>query len=123
MEKVYPDTFYMTVFEDLKMKDGSNSYYSRIMFNPSTWIVDSSIYEKSILKEKVEEKLSHVVELHDFTITETKYGWTYERFIKWVDEDKGIYELVEEGEHTDHEVYTVDISYYEEVRDFWKQLR
>ncbi|WP_144509886.1 hypothetical protein [Bacillus sp. FJAT-22090] len=123
MERIYPDTFYMTVYEKLKQKDGSDSFYSRIMFNPSDWDIGGSIYEKNILKERVEKRLSNVVDLDDFTITETKYGWKYERFIKWIDEDKGIYELVEEGQHTDHELYTVDISYYEDVSDILKRLR
>lgn len=123
MEKVYPETFYMTVHEKLKMKDGSDSLYNRLMFNPSEWEIGDMIYEKSVLKEKVEQKLGHAVNLHDFTITETAYGWKYERFIKWLDEDGDNYELVEEGQHTDHEVYTVDISYYEDVRNVWRLLR
>jgi len=123
MEKVYPETFYMTVYEKLKMRDGSDSFYNRLMFNPSEWEIGDAIYEKSILKERVEQKLSNVVDLQDFTVTETAYGWKYERLIRWIDEDKDIYELVEEGQHTDHEVYTVDISYYEDVRNVFSRLR
>lgn len=123
MEKVYPETFYMSVYEKLKQKDGSDSFYSRLMFSPSMWEIGDAIYAKSELKDRMERKLSAVVELKDFTITETAYGWKYERFIKWTDEDKGIYDLVEEGQHTDHEVYTVDISYYEDVRNVFSRLR
>ncbi|MFS0708955.1 hypothetical protein AB6N22_12765, partial [Kocuria palustris] len=110
MDKVYPDTFYMTVYEDFKRKDGSGSLYSRMMFNPSTWKVMDGwrTTRKEELKKKVEENLSRFINLNDFTITETKHGWKYERFVKWLDEEDN-YELVEEGQHTDHEAYTVDI--------------
>lgn len=125
MSKVYPDTFYMTVYEDFKKKDGTPSDYSRIIFNPSTWEVMSGWKSetKKALKDRIEEKLCRVMDLIDFTVSETNYGWKYERFIKWLDEEGISYEIVEEGLHTDHEVYIVDISYYEEVTDIFSKLR
>lgn len=117
MDQFYPDTYYMTVYEDFKRLDGSQSYYSNLMFNPSTWRIGQSyqIRTKSALKERVEEKMSHVINLSDYTMTETKYGWTYERFMRSCDEDPDVYESAEEGAHTDHEVFTIEISCYEEV--------
>lgn len=125
MSKVYPDTFYMTVHEVLKNKDDSESYYSRLMFNPSIWELMSGwrSTSKIELKDKVEEKLSRVISLSDFAVSETKYGWKYERFVKWLDDDGVNYENVEEGQHTDYEVYIVDITYYEEVTDIFSKLR
>lgn len=118
MEKYYPNTYYMKIYEDFKRLDGSESYYSKLMFNPSTSRVaeDYEVRTKSDLKEKVEEQLSHVANLQSFNVTETKYGWKYERFMKTSDDmDSDIYEIVEEGQHTDHELFTVEISYYEDV--------
>lgn len=123
MNKVYPDTFYMVLYEDLKRIDGTESYYSRLMFNPSTWNLGEFINNKEDLKKKVEKNLSQVINLDDYSVMETKFGWEYERFVKWLDDEEfGDGENVSEGNHTDHEVYTVDISYYEEVWDKFEKL-
>lgn len=125
MDKFYPDTYYMTVYEDFKRTDGEQSYYSNLMFNPSTWRVGEGyqIRTKSALKEHVEKHMSDVIELSEYTISENKYGWTYERFIRSSDEDPNVYETAEEGSHTDHEVFTVEISYYEDARDILDRLQ
>jgi len=41
--------------------------------------------------------------------------------VKWLNDGED-FEIVEEGQHTDHEIYTVDISYYEEVWEAFKKL-
>lgn len=122
MNKVYPDTFYMKVYEDFKRKDGSNSHYSGLMFNPSIWYIGKHINNKKDLKIEVEKRLSDVINLDDYSVTETKFGWKYERFVKWLDDDFVDGENVKEGDHTDHEIFTVDISYYEEVWDKFEKL-
>jgi hypothetical protein len=115
----------MSVYEKFTAKNGEPSVYTRMIGNGYftrylTW--GTGIITKAFLKEKVEKILSNHTKLDDFTVTETDYGWKYERFVKWLDEDGIEYEIVEEGQHTDHEVYTVDISYFEEVTDIFKKL-
>lgn len=125
MERFYPNTYYMTVYEEFKQKDGSESAYSRIMFNPSTWSVGGSVYirTKVELKEKVEKYLTDSIgPLDDYTVTETASGWVYQRFVTW-SEDERNYEVIKEGVHSDHEAYTVDISYYEDVENVFSRLK
>lgn len=121
MERVYTDTFYITLYEDLKQADGTQSFYSRLMFNPTTKTA-GDFRTKASLKEQVESKFDGLIPIEEFTCTETKHGWTYERFVQWLDEEQGTYEVVEKGKHTDHEVYTVDISYYTEDWNAFKNL-
>lgn len=118
MEQYYPNTYYMTVYEEFKRLDGSQSYYSQLSSSPSTWRVaeDYQIRTKNDLKERIEKELGMVTDLETFKVTETKYGWNYERFMKTSDDiDSGVYEIAEEGKHTDHELFTVEISFYEDV--------
>lgn len=121
----YPNTYYMTIFERFTAIDGKPSVYTRMYGNGSTTyklVEGNGIVTKSLLKEKVEKIINNSSELTDFNCTETEYGWQYERFVKWLDEDRNTYEIVPEGQHTDHEVYTVDISYFDEVYDIFKKL-
>lgn len=123
--KYYPNTYYMSVYETFTGIDGEPSIYTRMLGNghfTCRLTHGSGIVTKAFLKEKVENILSVHTKLDDFSVTETDYGWKYERFVKWLDEDGFEYELVDEGQHTDQEVYTVDISYFEEVTDIFKKL-
>lgn len=125
MKKVYVDTFYATVYEDFKQKDGDDSLYSNLMFNPTTMDLMEGYRSttKSELKEVLDKRMSNFINLSEFTVKETNHGWIYERYIKWLDEDGNDYEIVKEGEHTDHEMFTVDISFYEDVYGIFAKLK
>lgn len=131
MKEYYPNTYYMTVHEEFKRLDGSNSHYSQLMFNPATWSVaeDHQVKTKTDLKEKIEAALANVADITSFTVTETDDGWDYERFVKVTyEDDSEIVEIVEEGQHTDHEVFKVEISFYAAVDamkrlERWEQIR
>lgn len=125
MEKVYPNTFYATVYEDFKQKDGSGSLYSNLMFNPSNWSIMEGYRStsKSELKEKLDAQMSKFIKLDEFTVTENEFGWIYERYIKWIDDDLNTYEIVEKGEHTEHEMFTIEVSFYEDVFDIFSNLK
>lgn len=115
----------MSVWEKFTAINGEPSLYTR-MFGSGHFTCrlaeDSVNITKQFLKNKVEEILSEHTSLDDFTVTETDYGWNYERFVKWLDEDGFEYELVDEGQHTDHELYTVELSIYREDYDAFKKL-
>jgi hypothetical protein len=123
MTEYSPNEYYMSVREDLKDVNGETSIYNRLMDRVFTLHVCSGymIENKKQLKEKVETLLSRNIDLNNYTVTETDFGWEYEMFVKWIDDGR-TFEIVEEGHHTDHEIYTVDITYYSEVIDKFKDL-
>lgn len=124
MTKIYPDTFYASIYEDFRQKNGENSLYYNLMFNPTkiSLMNGSRSTSKSELKKVLDEKMSNIINLNQFIVKETDYGWVYERYVKILDEESLEYEVVKEGEHTDHEVFTVDISFHEEVYGIFKEL-
>lgn len=123
--KYYPNTFYMSVWEKFTAANGEPSIYTR-MFGDGHFtcrlLENTTLVTKELLKTKVESILSEHSSLDDFTCMETAFGWKYERFVKWLDEDGFDYEIVPEGQHTDHEVYTVEISFIEKVVDIFTKL-
>lgn len=119
------NTFYMKVYEKFTAKNGEPSNYTRMMgrygCEEFELCSQSSKVTKDYLKERVEEILSYQTSLDGFTATEMEYGWKYERFIKWTNDGFG-HEIVEEGQHSDHEVYEVHISYIFKDTDVFKKL-
>lgn len=122
--KVSAESFYIDIYENLTQKDGTSSYYNRLMFNPSLVEIGEYVSSKSDLKEKVDEEMKIVVgSLEGFTVEETGKGWVYTRYVKWVgDEEDEKMEIVKEGEHTDKEEYSVEVQYYRDIygKDFRK---
>ena len=125
MEKVYPDNFYITIYEDLKQKNGESSLYSIMMFNPSTRRLMDGYRSttKSEIKQKLDKQMSDIINLDEFEVTENEYGWIYERYVKWLEEDFYEYKGVsKDDEYDDHEMFTVEISFYEEVYGIFREL-
>jgi hypothetical protein len=127
MNKVYPGTIYGTFYEKLRDKDGESSTYNYFLSCDGSFTITLSDkhysrVEKSVLIEKVEKFLDRNVYrgLEGFTVKETDYGWEYERYVKWIDKDTC--EVVEKGQHTDHELFTVDLSFYEETPCILKEI-
>ncbi|MEC2463760.1 hypothetical protein P9X10_02435 [Bacillus cereus] len=127
MEKVYPDSYYMRAMEDITGSDGVKGYYSRFIFvnEINCWVADSyKINSKQDLLEKVEEILiRHLSDLSEYKRVETKYGWTYERYVRWFNEDMDYEVKDKDGDWTHHEVFTVDISLYEQVHEPMLKLK
>ncbi|PHA03044.1 hypothetical protein COE51_01495 [Bacillus pseudomycoides] len=125
--KVYPNSYYMTVHENIKDKNGEQSVYTRLFGCDGYFTCHIREYYGGISKKELQDEVEKILKrqlhnLEEFTVTETKYGWKYEMFVKWLN-DGFDYEVVEEGQHTDHEVYTVDISYIDEVTDVFATLK
>lgn len=117
-----PQTYYMQLNESLKKPDGTPSDYDRLMFNNKHYRLGSTSYIRSkddlyneVVKrvaQNVEPRLDeNISNLESYTITETDFGWTFERYITWND-DETEFTVVPKGEHTNHECYTADISLY-----------
>lgn len=127
MKKVYPDTYYMEVWEKFTRADGEPSYYTMMWGNGYTkqyLFDDYRIVTKEKIKEKVDEFLrdTHYA-IDSFKCTENEYGWTYERYVRYHDDESNEHDVVEKGQHTDHEEYTVAISFIHEDIDIMSKLK
>lgn len=123
--KYYANTFYMSVWEKFTASNGEPSIYTRMFGNGhfTCELMENLLaITKADLKEAVEKILSNHTKLDDFTCTETEFGWKYERYVKWLDEDGFEYEIVPKGQHTDHELYTVEITYIEKDTHIFSKL-
>lgn len=122
------DEHYATITQQFMRYDGTRSYYEclsgseqftvrlkfRSVINRSKAEAKKLVYE--ILKQ-------HVWDLDSFKVIDNNYGWTYERYVKVDEEDISKCEIVNKGEHTDHEVFDVYVFYiYEDVGAYSKLL-
>lgn len=122
------DTYYATITEQFKRVDGESSYYTRLTGNGQFTIelnfnrLDGD-ESKENAKKLVEERLEpSIPDLDTFDVVQTDYGWKYERFVKTSDEDMTVFEIVKEGEHTDHEVFDIYVFYIREEWDTYSKL-
>ena len=116
MTEFEPDTYYATVFEKLTRLDGSPSHYAQLNNGHQIYCVNERIDSKADLLKAVEQIIDRIVTYKDFTVTENKHGWVFERYIKW-DADDSEYVVTEPGEHSDHELYTVEITRFIEEHE------
>ena len=125
--KYEENTFYANITEDFKRLDGTSSYYNMLMGDGCHTVeLDFRTLEESKenIKKLVEMKLSQgVPDIATYHVVETGYGWKYERFVKTIDGDSDYYEIVEEGEHTDHEVFHIDIFYIRKGTAAYSKLK
>jgi hypothetical protein len=123
------NTFYASIEEDFKRLDGTSSYYTMLMGDGRVTMELNfrrvgGEESKENAKKLVEASLIQgVPELATFNIIDTDSGWKYERFVKTKDDDSGYFEIVEEGEHTDHEVYDVLVFFIREELDTYSKLK
>lgn len=122
------NTYYATIVEDFKRLDETSSYYT-VLFGNGRYTMEldfgkvGGVESKENVRKLVEMSLSQSVsDIATYNLVETAYGWKYERFVKTKDEDSNYYEIVEEGEHTDHEVYYVDVFYIRAETDAYSKL-
>lgn len=121
------DTYYARITEKFRKLDGTRSDYDMMSGNGELTIqlhFNRTGYVES--KENaiflVEQRLTKFIgDLDTFKRTQTKTGFKYERFVV-LNEDDYSSKPVEEGNHTDHEVYDVHIFYIEEVKDGFSRL-
>lgn len=121
------DTYYARITEKFRKVDGTRSDYDMLSGNGEitmqlhfnrTGYIESK--ENAIFL--VEQRLTKFIgDLSTFKRTQTKTGLKYERFVV-LDEEDYSSNPVEEGKHTDHEVYDVYIFYIEEVSDGFSRL-
>lgn len=125
LERFYPDTYYINVYEDLKRKDGGNSYYNYLIESPrNIELMNGSRYtKKSELKKNIDTQMNGIVDINEFTATENDFGYIYERYVKWLDEDGFNYEIGTKDDYTDHEKFTVEVSFYEDVWEIFSKLK
>ena len=128
MRKVYPDTYYIEVYEDFKKKNGEPSEYTRMAGDGSIRLelVERGIVDtkKEILSHIKDKRISRYFNLKDFVTKETEYGWVFERYVKWLDEDGLEYEIVtKDEEYDDYERYVIDLHLYETVWCPMKNLK
>lgn len=123
------NTYYATIVEDFKRLDETSSYYS-VLFGNGRYTMElnfgkvGGIESKENVRKLVEMSLSQSVsDIATYNLVETAYGWKYERFVKTKDEDSNYFEIVKEGEHTDHEVYYVDVFYIRSETDAYSKLQ
>lgn len=119
--------YYARITQQFKRTDGTPSYYDMLSGNGQFTIrVRGKVVEhltQSRVKEIVHEHLKgHVHELDSYQVLESDYGWTYERFVRMDGDDVDTYEIVSEGEHTDHEVFDVYVFYIFEDVDAFHEL-
>ena len=122
------DTYYARITEKFTKVDGTRSDYDmmsgdgqitiELKFN-RTGYVESKENAIFLVEQRLMESIG---DLGTFKRSETKHGLKYERFVV-LDEDDYSSKPVEEGAHTDHEVYDVYIFYIEEVTDGFARLR
>lgn len=122
------NTYYANIAEDFKRLDETSSYYS-MLFGDGRYTIEidfgkvGGVESKENVRKLVEMSLSQgVSDLATYNVVETAYGWKYERFVKTKDEDSSYFEIVEKGEHTDHEVYHIDVFYIRAETDIYSKL-
>lgn len=119
MSKVYSNTYYMEVWEKFTRADGEPSWYTMMWGDGYTKIrigENHRIRTKSDIKKKVDEFLREThFQIDTFECTEHEYGWTFERFVKYHNDEFKECDVVKKGEHTDHEEYEINIIYIDEV--------
>lgn len=126
--KYESDTHYAMITEQFRRKDGDRSYYNMLMGNGQFTI---RLDFKSIINRTKKEAMNivhgilkrHVGQLDTYNIIENGSGWTYERYVKNDEEDFDNYEIVEKGNHTDHEVFDVYVFYIKEDSDAFSKLK
>ncbi|PHE64429.1 hypothetical protein COF68_06220 [Bacillus toyonensis] len=125
--KKHVNTYYMSVHEDIKDSNGEKADFDRLM--SSTGHVERyvcmnySVNTIEDLLEQVEAKLkNYISNLNEYTRTETEYGWVYEMYVRWFNDDME-YEVVEKGKHTHHEVYVVDVTFILEETNVIEKMR
>lgn len=128
MTKVYPNTFYMDVWEKFIRADGDPSYYSMISgdgYARRRLFEDcGGLATKDRVKQKVDEILRDgIPDIDTFSCVEVKHGWNYERCVRHQDDDCSSFDIVKNGEHTDHEQYTVEIVYIDEDVNAMSKLK
>lgn len=122
------NTFYASIEEDFKRLDGTSSYYNMLMGNGFKMELNfervGGEESKENVKKLVEMNLSQgIPDIATYNVVETEYGYKYERFVKTVDGDIDFYEIVEEGEHTDHEVFHIFVFYIRYQSDAYSKLK
>ncbi|MGF2715818.1 hypothetical protein ACQUY5_26865 [Bacillus cereus] len=127
MEKVYLDKYYMRATEKVTDRDGETGDYSRFAFTTNLYghIANSySINTKEQLLEEVEKVLNnHLGNISEYTRTETEYGWKFEMYVRWYNDDMEYEVETKDGNWSHHEVFNVEISLYREVYDAFKNLK
>ena len=126
--KYESDTHYAMITEQFKRKDGDSSYYNMLMGNGQFTIRLNfnrimNETKKEAMKIVYEELKRHVGQLDTYNIIENDYGWTYERYVKNDEEDFDKFEIVEKGNHTDHEVFDIYVFYIKEETDAFSKLK
>lgn len=123
------NTFYANIEEDFKRLDGTSSYHSMLM-GDGRFKMELNFgrvggeESKENVKKLVEMNLSQgVPDIATFNVVETEYGWKYERFVKTIDGDIDYYEIVKEGEHTDHEVFHIFVFYIHYQSNAYSKLK
>lgn len=121
-EQVYIDEWYMKIYERITKPDKTESYYTRMMGNPSSMIqIPRSNYKD--IKEYVHNIMKNIVHhVEHYTITVNESGFTYERYIKWIDEEKGECITGTPSDFDDYEEFTIDMYYVTCQMDAFKQL-
>lgn len=123
--RVEPNHFYVTIHESLKRKDGSASLYSCMMFSGQELQVPGSSFgmTKAKLLSIIQERFMSFVPVHEFSVIETSFGWIFERYLIWEDEDHFNYTIGSADNYTDHEQFVADITYYTEDVQAFRRLR
>ncbi|PGF05174.1 hypothetical protein [Bacillus toyonensis] len=125
-ERVYPDHYYMRATEKIIDREGTTGYYSRFVATNEIYgyVVESyRVKTKKELLEKVEEILArHLGKLDEYTRIETPYGWKYELYVHWFNDDMDYRVTDKDGDWTHHETFNVDISLFEEVHNPMSKL-
>lgn len=123
MEKYYPYTIYCTLYEDLKQKDGSDSYYYRLVepiefkiLSNITSIKDVTIEE---LRKKIEDEFSYMIYFSTYQLEINEYGLVYTRYVKYLGDDIMV---SDENDYTDKEVYTFEFKWIKEITGFMFEL-
>lgn len=114
MSEFEPYKYYATIHERLRRLDGTKSHYEHMRTNSTAYLLNEEINTKSDLVDAVKAVLNRIVDTTaNFTLTETEHGFLFERYLKW-SADEFTYTIVEPGQHSDHETYVIDITYYVE---------
>lgn len=123
MEKYHPYTIYCTLYEDLKQKDGSDSYYYRLVepiefkiLSNITSIKDVTIEE---LRKEIEDKFSYMIYFSTYQLEINEYGLVYTRYVKYLGDDIMV---SDENDYTDKEVYTFEFKWIKEITGFMFEL-
>jgi hypothetical protein len=124
----YAGEYYARITQQFKRKDGTRSHYDMLsgngQFTMRIGYGFAKEFTKSTVKESVHKQLKqHVYDLDSYTLIENNYGWIYERFVKSDEDVVDNYEIVNEGEHTDHEIFDVYVFYIQEDDEAFLKLK